>query len=383
MEEQRFLFSSCIMVDNQLFFIEIKSGLPARMNPDRGNVVYCDIMDGFMIETGDVVDFIDCYKNKIYMLETSGANLVIMDFTKKQCWYLELNCTQHAWGNFAAFERYESFYYIFPKYGNKIFVLNTNSNEITELSNCFDSLEEIQCTCRVKNQVWILPKNTKRMYVFDLMTQNVKYFQLKGTLENCVDAIWVGTDIYILSQFGLIYKWDINNEDWNKITVLETEHDENESMCRIVYASNQLILFPALGRDIKILDLSTNETKVYHDYPSDHLYHEMGWSKYHRSCEDNEYYYFAMRLGNYLLKICKKNGSLLWIKPQLPTNEEKINIQKLMIEQKVKLHRATKGFIYEGKGIGMNIFHMLYTNFGTNCVEGGIYIGKKIYETMR
>lgn len=378
-----FLFSNCTKVNNKLFFIEIQSGLPAMMDPDSGNVVYCDVMDGFMIETGDVVDFIDCYKNKIYILETSGVNLIIMDYEEKQCQYLELNCAQHGWGNFAAFERYESFYYIFPKYGNKIFALNTNSNEITELSNCLDSLDEIQCTCRVKNQVWILPKSANRMYVFDLMTQNTKCFQLKGTLENCVDAICVGTDIYILSQFGLIYKWDINNENWNKITALETEHDENESMHRIVYAANQLILFPALGKDIKILDLSTNETKVYHDYPPDHLYQEMGWSKYHRICEDNEYYYFAMRQGNYLLKICKNNGSLLWIKPQLPTNEEKINIQKLMIEQKVKFHHAAKGFIYEGKGIGMDIFHMLYTNFGTNCAEGGIYIGKKIYETMR
>lgn len=382
MGEQIFLFSSCTLFNGKLFFVEIQNGLPAMMDLNNGEVTYCDALNGFdYIAGGDMVDFIQSYGNKVYILENAGINLIIFDLVKKQCQYIELKCNCNSWGNYSAFERYGPYLYIFPKYENKIIVLDTNNNEITEKQNCFDEKRRIQCTCRVDNQVWILLQDISMIYAYDLATEKLKSYKLEKILEDCIDAIHIDGNIYILNQFGIVYVWDIDNEKLQEITMLEVEHTEDKSMCRIIYAGDKLIFFPAWSADIKILDLLTAEIKVYHDYPVDFKYHEIKWSKFHRSCEDKDYYYFAMRLGNYFLKICKSDGKLLWIKPKLPSDEKRIKSQDLFVEQKLRLYVKEKNTIHEEEYIG--ITRIINTCLEENCVEKESCMGEVIYKKMK
>ena len=126
----------------------------------------------------------------------------------------------------------------------------------------------------------------------------------------------------------------------SEIKTLETEHLEEESMCRMVYAGKKLIVLPLLAEEIKILDLSTDEVEIYHDYPENFLYYDIsGWSKYYGLCEDDIYYYFAMRRENYLLRIKKVDGSLSWIKPNIVFKEERIKIRDILRKKKFKAYQ--------------------------------------------
>lgn len=362
MDGEKFLFSACALVNNQLFFVETQSGLTAMMDMESGDISYTDIMDGIIPRVGDVIDYMQNYRGKIYALEMNGNNITVFDLEKCQCKSVPVNCSYRSWGNFAGFERYGAHYYIFPKYENKIIVFDVDNDEISEIKNCFGEISEIQCTCRMEDKVWVLPKSADRAYIFNLQTQEAKTYKMEGKLENCVDAVFDGEVVYILDSYGNVYRWREANggAEWNAVS--ETVYSEVNSMCRIVYAGNKLILLPCLGEKIKTLDLRTMETFIYQDYLQGFLYQETRWSKYYRNCEDDCYYYFAMRSANHLLKIRKNDGKLVWAKPAFPPQDEKLERQAMTLayekqrivqEIKIRLLEGIEMKMYESEKVGI------------------------------
>lgn len=314
---KKFLFSNCTIIQNKLFLVGVFGGLPANMNLSDGRIEYYDVMDGFVFkDKSTVVDFLDSFQDKVYALDSGEDHLVIWDLKKRMCQYIPLGCCRQPWINFAAFERYRSDYYIFPKYENRIIVFHTDHDELTEISGYLDRAEGAQCACRVGNNVWILPKDSDMIYCYELSSGKKKIFSLKRTLRDCVHAVFYERCIYILNMYGIVYRWNIEKAELQEIISSETVHDGKESMGRIICAGDSLILLPAYGNDIKILDLSTGNMEVYHDYPGDYD-DRTDWWKYYGYCEDELCYYFAVSAGNYLLKIEKRTGRLAWLKPKL------------------------------------------------------------------
>lgn len=379
MGEKKFLFLDCTLHYGELFFEEFVDGLPAKMNLDSGEVVYFDEIEGQTPLKGERIDFIDSFENKVYALCVSGKNIMVFDFEKNQCQYIELPCSYQAWGNFAAFERYGKEYFIFPRYGNKIFVMSTDNYMITEIANYFRGISKVQCCCRAGAKVWILPEQGDIIGVYDLYEKRAEIYELEEKVENAVDAVFVKESIYILTQFGIIYHWHINRKKMKIITLLESEHTENESMGNIIYAGNKLITLPSVGKDIKILDLLTNELETYQDYPTDFFYQEVEWGKYYGYCEDEDFYYFAMRNANYCLKIRKSSGELLWMKPKI-LNER--NKDKLVGSYTIQgyLEAGTK-FFNEKVGYLYGWLKYLPINNSINCDKTDI--GRTIYDEWR
>ncbi len=350
------------------------------MNPDTGDVCFYNILEGFLIKSGDAVDYVQAFNNRIYALEMSGSNILIINFENNKCQYVPLNCNNKAWSNFVAFERYDFKFYIFPKYENKIVKCDTHNNSITEISNYLYTFTEIQCACRNENQVWLIPKNMKQIVLFDLQTNKAKYFEISRVLEDCVDAVAVGEVIYILNIYGIIYKWNTKNEELQELVYMETDHVQCETMHRIIYAGNLLILFPALGEDIKILNLSTNEKEIYRDYPQDFLYHELRWSKYYGYCEDEKYYYLAMRSSNYLLRIRKSDGKFFWVKYNFFDWLTRQRIREELIRNKIEMSlEKGNNIFYENE---MSILNLLKFKLKRNCNNDVFHVGKRIYERM-
>lgn len=314
---KKFLFSNCTIIQDRLFLVGIFGGLPANMDLSNGKIVYYDTVKGFVYrEKSTVVDYLDSFQDKVYALDSGEGNLVIWNLNNLTCQYIPLGCSQQPWINFSAFERYQSDYYIFPKYENKLIIFHTNSNEITEISGYLNSVETIQCACRVKDNVFLLPEDSDVIYCYELPTGKKKIFDLKRTVRNCVHAVFYEQYIYILNKYGAVYRWNLKKAEMEKIISSEAVPDEKGSMGRIICAGNKLILLPAYGKDIKIWDLLTEEMEVYHDYPDDYD-DQTDWWKYYGYCKDKLYYYFAISAGNYLLKIEKRTGRLVWIKPNI------------------------------------------------------------------
>ena len=55
MQEKGLLFSNCTIVDKELFFVETYYGLPAKMNPESGDVSYFEAMENFSFKGKGIV----------------------------------------------------------------------------------------------------------------------------------------------------------------------------------------------------------------------------------------------------------------------------------------------------------------------------------------
>ena len=364
---KKFLFSNCIKIQDVLFAVGIFAGLPAQIDLSDGRVTYCDMMKGLISrEKATVIDCLDCFENKVYALDSGEDNLIIWDMAALQCRYIPLGCRRPSWIHFIALERYRSDYYIFPKYENKIWVFHTDKNEITEIRGYLDHFREAQCACRVDNNVWILPKDADVLYCYDLSEGTKNRYDLNTVVRECVDAVFYDGCIYILNMFGIIYQWNIEKKELQEITATETVHDKKMSVGRIVYAGNKLILLPAYGSDITILDLQTEKAEIYQDYPDDYD-DRTEWLKYYGYCEDETYCYFAACAANYLLKIDKRSGALLWMKPKTDSLGGKT------------IDSLAKKVVYESNWELTDLFEITPMD---PCYSAGMNIGKEIYDRV-
>ena len=363
------LFTNCTKKDSELFFLTtfMGRGFLAKMNVDSGKTEYCDIMEGFVLEKTSAV--MDIFQGKIYALDSYGNNLVVFDLIRNQCKYIPLKCNYQKGNNFAAFEKYGKSYYIFPRYGNKIIILDIDKNRITEMQRSFGDGKKIQCICRAGNDMWILPENADQIYCYSISENKEKVYKLGRIIQNCVHSVFNESSLYILNMYGVIYRWDIERTELYEITALETKHDENESMSRILYAGNRLITLPGYGNYIRLFDILTEKTSVYCDYPKDFKY-QSTWLKYYGYCEDEKFYYFAAASANYLLKIEKMSGGLTWIKV------DKDSLREKTLEL---LAQAGVNMFSEG---GLDIMDLLQLEVSGNCQADNDSIGKKIYDAL-
>ncbi len=363
---KNFMYTNCTLLNEDIFLIGHLGGFPARMHSD-GNIDYYDMMQGFVEkETGVVIDFMDYFQNKVYALDSKEGNLIIFNLQKQECKYIPLGCRYKSLMNFAVFERYGSDYYIFPKHENSFFIFDTNEEKIRKIKNCSNWWDKIQCACRVKDSIWILSGDTETLWCYYLSDGEIKVYGLERTIKDCVHAFYDGEAIFFLNRYGIIYIWDINKNEMSEITDLETEHIECESVSRIIHAGNRLILLPASGNDIKILDLETEKAEIYQDYPKDFIFEKEKY-KFYGYCEDETSYIFAMCFGNYFLKIDKNSGKLAWIKP----------ITDLLGKKAVEFMRKQE--IYEEI---LDITDLLEINLPDIYEDDKALIGKEIYRCM-
>lgn len=340
-QEERLLISNCTMINRELFFVQTQHGLPAKMNLDKGDVSYCNFEGDFRLRRGDVTDDICMFGGCVYALETSGKKVIIFDLEKLQCQYIPLYCAYREWGNFIGFEQYGSKFYIFPRYGNKICIMDIVNNKISEIENLFDGITELQCSCRIKHNVWLLPYDADVLGCYDLSKGEMQLYKLNRKVDHCVSAVYAEDSIYILNRFGIIFRWDMQECRLYEAKRIDKEYHEDKSLyIKMIYAGKKLIILPSLAEEIKIWDLQTNKTEVYRDYPKDFYYYMnnmQGWAKYQGMCEDKNYYYMAMRRENYLLKINKQTGTLSWLKPRVPSRNDRIKIENALKERGAKM----------------------------------------------
>lgn len=363
-----FLFTNCTMVQGELFMVGVIGGALAKMCLKDGKISYYGDLEGFIPEEREpVIDYMDYFEDKVIALNSRNDTLVVFDLEQHCCRYVLVGCKYQDWTNYVAMERYGSDYYIFPKYKNKILCFHMEKNRLKESSGYLRDFDELQCACRVKNDIWILPKDTNVIYCYNLPSGKVSLYRLGREISECVHAIFYNGNIYILNMYGVIYKWNTARMELSSITDAETEHTIQESMNRIIGAGNKLILLPAYGDDIKILDIVTEKVEIYRDYPAD-FWRVTDWLKFYGYCEGENKYYIATCFGNYLLQIEKKTGRMAWLKHSTDLAGART------------LELWGKPVIREDNFEVTDLFKM---NTAGNYLNKDIFIGDKIYALLK
>lgn len=328
------LFPTCVIQDEALYCVTDCEHIFEKIDINNGNIEYLDDPKGFDFQKWSGTDSILIYGENLYFLEQNGEHIMKYILSENSVKYIDLRCNDYFCSNFAGAAIYNGKIYVFPKFRNSIFKIDFDGIVIEEklcpeLNYFFDKEEELphmlfSCSCQIKNHIWLFTENQRLIIDYDLTQEKFEKYMLSESIGSCIRAVYKDKRFYILNYDGKVYKWF--PEEKNEQLVYDFRQKKSYSQFRsIIIAGENLWLLPFLGEDIIIFNLRTKDCKVYNDYPADFKYNAPNdWSKYFTYCDNQQYYYFSMHSGNYILVIDKKNGTEHWIKPQANSYIKKI-----------------------------------------------------------
>lgn len=330
-----FLFSSCAVANGIMYFNTENENIPMLMNLSDNKVSYMNLGKEYnyflkgtdkMLVAGD----------EVYFLELYGDYLISYNIKTKLFQKFYIECHKYDWGNFVSFTQYKSYLYIFPRCYEAVVKLDLKTGTINKNTQLYTAIKENNYSkerkepftlflgsCLVNNVMWLFRNEGNLVIAYDMHTDSFQEYFLPQDIGGVVQAVWQHDLFYLLSGKGQIYIWNIHNNDLRLMSAYRESKIYNGIFRRMVITDMNLWLIPTSGEDIYIISLSNEKVEKYQDYPMNFAYCPDAPSKYCEYCEDHENYYFAMRSGNYSLCINKKTGMANWIKPVLPTRQER------------------------------------------------------------
>lgn len=380
MNEKEKLFCACTKLGDFMYCVSLLEGALMRM----------DLNNGQLSLLGDICRFggmrwsggVSCIfsNGKIFLLDNKCRKIIeynIGDDSSKQIKW-DARCFTDKMPNYLVGINYGERIFIFPRYDNILYIFNSNkgafeesirlsSQEMTVNTSSDETIpqETFSRIVRRGDEVWLFTRKSV-VICFSLSKKNIiRELRLPDCIDGCEDVILSNNICYILDINSNIYAWDRYSGFVKSIIKFNrTEHYYH----RIVVTKKNMWILPGWGKEIEILDLTTNKLKTYDRYPVDFKYVMLYTiqSKYNEYTEDEKYFYFAMSTSNYMLVICKETGREQWIHPVAPT-----------IDNRMQFILKTRHFIFESKRFNLNKFldlfflHKKNKSIKTNYVDIG------------
>ncbi len=387
--ERDSLFLTCTSIHKKLYSYTIFKSIPITIDMNTWEINLLEDLKNY--DQSFVAYTMVSIKDDIFALELNGKRIMKYNINEKRCQYFDINCNKKSWENYAGYATYEKYLYIFPRYQNKIIKINLESGKIQIVPKIYSDinfykeykhpkaekeLEYFSCGCQCQNIMWLFQRQGNIVGAYDLKYNIYQEYRIPITFNDCVHAMCYKDMLYILSSEGRIYCWNHMIRTIEEIVDCSCSNIVNQSniFSRIAITDESIFLLPSLENDIFYMDLKTKKLKKYVSYPVDFRYYEVeGWSKYYGFCEDNKYYYFAMRSTNYLLVINKNTGRVKWIKPIFSSHKK---YKKLYI-------KYNKNLLSELDCSIKDILFFLDDNSMKNKKESNINIGYQIWKNMK
>ena len=322
-KRQSLLFSSCALVDGDMYSVTSLKGVPIKISLKTGEISYIDnLIENDYMMTEDIISG----NNEIFILEQSGHRMLRVDLKRGLNKFYEISCHEKDWGNYAAYVKYNETIYIFPRYTNYIVKIDLETDLVKQDFDLYREMKEdsirFWCGCCSGDKVWLFQKDKREVVEYDLETESWIKYVLPLRIISCRHIVKERDVFYILSSEGKVYIWNFKEGDMKVLADCSGETKEF-AFSRIVVTEKNISVLPAMTNDIYQIDKKSGDKRVYHDYPEHFEYCAPEiWTKYSGYCEDENYYYFAMRSSTFILCINKKNGELKWLTTLLPSNRE-------------------------------------------------------------
>lgn len=321
-------FNACAFYKNKLYSITNGESFPVVLDMETKNLSYLDDIsnDDCMILPGGL-DVAITVNDEIYFFGLDGDSVAIYNITTNSCETIHINCHVQDWGNFAAVTKIENDIILFSSYDANIVKINTQTHNVIYVGRIDHKLHQragekrFSCGCRVDNSMWLFG-NDQVVMEYDMVSGKCKEHFLPVQMKEYADVIYRDNVFYLLGIDGQVINWNLQN---NRTKRLVEKQNREAGFMRMLPTYCNIWLLPALGNDIYVIDDRTEAVTIYQSYPKDFEYiGSAEWSKYYGYCEDENRYYLAMRLTNYMLSIDKKTGKEQWLKFELPTEKEYI-----------------------------------------------------------
>lgn len=385
--ERDSLFLECANIDGKLYSFTIFKKIPITIDKNSGEINCLENLKDY--DQTFITYKMMSIKNSIFALELNGKRIMKYDINKKICQYFNINCNDREWENYAGCATYEKYLYIFPRYQNKIVKINIESGSIQIVSKIYSDinfykkyqyskkeLEYFSCGCQRENIMWLFQRQGNIIGLYNLKYNTYQEYRISITINDCVHAMWHKDILYLLSSEGRIYCWNQIDGTIERIADCACSNSDMpiNTFSRIVVTDESIVLLPSLGKDIFYVNLETKKIEKYLSYPIEFRYYEVeGWSKYYGLCEDENYYYFAMRSTNYILTVDKQSGTIQWIKPIFPSYKKYKEVYK----------NYSNNLFSELNCSIEDMFFLLNNNSIENKKKNSIYIGYKIWKKIK
>lgn len=324
---ERIQFSTCVKKGDDIYFPTRYGNFYMKLNLITKKTEYIDFkVDDKEVSLG-IADYIDIEDNIIFQFNLDGRYVLLFDLDTKQIKKIDVDCQSKGWGNYLLCTYYDENLFIFTKYKHTIAIINLKNNQVIYDDKickyiCENDLPDLSAACKVNDQIWLFSNDGKKAVSYNLSTHKEKWYELSLKINQCRHCLYRNEKFYILDSGGNIYVWDKKQE----YLLFSIPNAKENEYGRIAVTDRNIIVLPSLGESIYIYDFSKNEIKRNVNYPLDFKYSiQSEWSKYYGVCEDENNYFFAMRLSNYFLNIEKQAGSIKWINPVKPDFQETID----------------------------------------------------------
>jgi len=331
LDEQKYinrniLFSTCALVDDKIYSFTNCENLPIIMELSSKKIIFLDNLINYK---PFIVDGMICDRKDIFVFSLDGKRLMKFNVYERTCQYYDIDCHEKDWGNYAAFARYGKYLYIFPKYKDMLVRVDVELGVVTQGKYVKLNQKEkvfFSCGYQAGSIVWLLHMQGDLIVAYNLEQDNWQKYKLPIKINDGVHIVEHNNMLYILSSEGNIYCWNILENSIRNFADCSKWGNGINEFSKIVITDKIIYLLPALGENILIMSLD-GKIDLYHSYPKNFQYYgPEGWYKYYGYCENEDYYFFAMRTATFILRIGKRDGKVQWITPKLPLYKEYIKV---------------------------------------------------------
>ncbi len=317
-------YGDFVISEGKIFFINCRN-LPVSLDIRQGTAEIVSGIKGYKeaLLLGVIEKTVQS-NGKIYGFESRGENMLIYDPAENCCWCKELNYHQEDWGNALLITPYADDIYVFPKYMDFIYKIDTKTDQVIKIDNPTYAGMDRSVSAGVNDgRVYFFQRGGDKVTEYDLCSGQCRERSLPRKLGNLVCAQYFEGFFFLLCRDGSLMSWDADGN------VLETliypfARDENPpyfSMCTVT--KKNIWLLPDIGEDIYVYCRESQELKKYDGYPEGFAYQMTEeWGKYLTAHEYRDTYYHDMHSANCILCIDKNSGDEKWIKPSVPGRVE-------------------------------------------------------------
>lgn len=350
--EDRIGFYNSVVYEDKLWFVSNRKEF-MNMNVKTGEITYVDWKDSEKKEKFAVTADMYAYRSNLYWVDNYQRYVHEYNATNKNCCcypFPDLSGYDLSNDNLVGTYLHEEVLWFF--FRDRPYILEFDlirKNWKVHLEICRERLgkdgEVSKCFWRgsvqVGNDVYLLQRDNI-LGKFNIHTCQYECIKIPNAIEESIQIARNSNAFYILSVTGKVYKW---SEKEGHVEIIYSSTNTEAPFGCMAVLEKKIFLAPSQTEKILIIDLEKENRVSQAETPEDLQYGDCMYGKYGSFTEDSEYIWFDNRGGNYIVRINKKNESIEWVKPQLPTLQDEWNYRRkrnrefVLHEKEVRLER--------------------------------------------
>lgn len=333
---QKYLFSAGVIIDHTIYFFPDDENTIMKINMDNWKMEYFDKFTNRYGSFWGRADNLKAVGKTIFKLTLDGSFIEVLSIEDGMYTKIPIYIGKRIWGNYAGFEAGRNHIYIIPRWERRVIQIEAFHFKKKEINLApeygmkvpvkqftqFAAVYMEGCT------LWLFEAGNKQVDRLDIEKNIWIFYVLPIDIGNCADVCRGNECFYILTESNCLYIWNPKTN----YCELFWKDEKYCVMARyfgkvLMIQQQKIILLPTFGDDIVSIDIQCGKCACYDGYPQDFIYLDNKNGKYTNRFEDADYYYYPMWMSNYLLKINKKSGKIIWQKLFMPLREEKFQVQ--------------------------------------------------------